>query len=104
MRQDACSVRARCWERVPENEMVHFLVNDERYRCLVYADDARSPGDELHSPGGYRFGRVRGKSARGSLHRVHGTFRRVIEAIVDSKLRRMERELERRGIRTRDPR
>jgi len=84
--------------------MAHFLVNDERYRCLVYGDDSRSPGDELYSPGGYRFGRVRGKSARGSLHRVHGTFRRVIEAIVDSKLRPMERELERRGIQTRDPR
>jgi hypothetical protein len=84
--------------------MARFLVNDECYRCLVYENDSPSPGAEFHSPGGYRFGRVRGKSARGSLHRVQGTFRRVIEAIVDSKLRRMARELELRGIPTRDPR
>jgi hypothetical protein len=84
--------------------MARFLVNDERYRRLVYANDPRSPGAELHSPGDYRFGRVRGKSARGNLHRIQGTFRRMIEAIVDSKLRRMERELELRGIRMRDPR
>ena len=84
--------------------MARFLVNDECYRCLVYENDRPSPRAEFHSPGGYRFGPARGKSARGNLRRIQGTFRRVIEAIVDSKLRRMERELELRGIPTRDPR
>ena len=84
--------------------MAHFLFSDERYRHLVYGDDPRSSRAEFDSPGGYRFGRVRSKSARGTLRRIDGTFRRMIEAIVNSKLRRMERELELRGIRTRDPR
>jgi hypothetical protein len=84
--------------------MAHFLVSDERYRRMVYENDPGSSRAEFHSPGGYRFGRVRGKSARGNLHSIRGTFRRVIEAIVDSKLRRMERELELRGIRMRNPR
>ncbi len=84
--------------------MARFLVNDERYRHLVYGDDPQSSPTETHLPVGYRFGRVRAKSARGALHRIGGSFQRVIEAIVDSKLRRMERELELRGIQMRDPR
>jgi hypothetical protein len=84
--------------------MAHFLFSDERYRHLVYDNDPGSPRAEFHSPRAYRFGRVRGKSARGSLHRFFGAFRHTIEAIANSKLRRMERELELRGIPTRDPR
>lgn len=55
------------------------------------------------SPDGYKFGRIQGKRvrvrARGALGRVNGYFRSMIETIANSKLRRMERELELRGIR-----
>jgi hypothetical protein len=37
--------------------------------------------------------------ARAALRRVNGYFRNMIEAIANAKLRRMERELELRGIR-----
>jgi hypothetical protein len=77
--------------------MAHFLVSDERC-CNPVCENAPRP------PRGYRFGRVRDKSVRGSLHRIVGTLRRAIEAIVNSKLRRMERELELRGIPTRNSR
>ena len=90
--------------RAGEREMAHFLVSDERYRRVVYGDDLRSPRADLYVPGSYRFGRVPCKSARGNPRRIGGAFRRAIEAIVNSKLRRMERELELRGIQTRDPR
>ena len=49
------------------------------------------------------FGRTRGKRARvharNALRRVNGYLKNMIEAIADAKLRRMERELELRGIR-----
>jgi hypothetical protein len=49
----------------------------------------------------YRFGSTKGKSggARVALVRVHGYLRNMIEAIANSKVRRMQRELELRGIR-----
>jgi hypothetical protein len=82
--------------------MAHFLVSDDRYRDLIYQDDRShrfGPSKSMRrSPGDYRFGRAHGKPARGSLGRVNGYFKRMIEAIANSKLRRMERELERRGI------
>jgi hypothetical protein len=89
--------------------MAHFLTSDDKYRDLIYGGD---PGSDRFdtgkssgsSPGDYRFGRAQRKTARGSLSRVNGTFRRMVEAIVNSKLRRMERELELRGVRTRDNR
>jgi hypothetical protein len=85
--------------------MARFLVNDDRYRELIYDGGHRShPFEGDQSVGNYRFARVQGKTALGPLNRVNGTFSRVIAAIVDSKLRRMERELELRGIPTRDPR
>jgi len=74
--------------------MAHDLTRDDRCRGL-------SHGDETHSPlGGYRFGRARGShgQARAALSRVGGYLKSVIEAIANSKLRRMERELELRGI------
>ena len=88
--------------------MAHFLVSDQRYRDLIYRDDCRSHrSNRADAPGDYRFARTHvarthGKPAHGPLGRVSGTFRRMIEAIADSKLRRMERELELRGIPTRD--
>jgi hypothetical protein len=80
--------------------MAHLLVSDEKYRDLIDGHDG--PSRCPKSPSDYRFGRIQGKPVRGSLHYVTGTFRRLVEAIVNSKLRRMERELELRGIRIRD--
>jgi hypothetical protein len=83
--------------------MAHFLVSDDRFRDRIYGDDRRSyrlnPRQAL---GEYRFGRS--KAAHGPLTRVNGTFRRMVEAIANSKLRRMERELELRGVRLHDDR
>lgn len=78
--------------------MARYLARDDRYR-------GPSHGNENQSPlGGYRFGRTRGSHGQGraALSRVGGHLRTVIEAIANSKLRRMERELELRGI-YRDP-
>ena len=51
----------------------------------------------------YRFGRTRDKRvsvrARGALGRVNGFLKNMIEAIADSKIRRMQRELALRGVR-----
>ena len=51
----------------------------------------------------YRFGRTpdkrAGVRARGALGRVNGFLKNMIEAIADSKMRRIERELELRGYR-----
>ena len=49
----------------------------------------------------YRFGSTQGKSggARIALARVHGYLKNMIEAIANSKVKRMQRELELRGIR-----
>ena len=79
--------------------MAHFLVSDDRYRDLIYDNDRRPHRSEpAQSLGDYRFARAYDKPARGPLH---GYFRRTIEAIANSKLRRMERELELGGVRTR---
>jgi hypothetical protein len=84
--------------------MSHFLTSDEKFRDLLYGDDYRAYlMARSQSADGYRFGRTRGKRARGrartALRRVTGYFKTMIEAIANSKLRRMERELELRGIR-----
>ena len=76
--------------------MADFLVSDEKYRDLIYDDDRGSHRQRL--PAGYRFGRIRSKPARGALHHMRGALRHMVEAIAVSKLRRMERELELRGI------
>ena len=84
--------------------MSHFLTSDDKFRDLLYSDDYRAYLiTRSQSADDYRFGRTRGKRARvharKALRRVSGYFRTMIEAIADAKLRRMERELELRGIR-----
>jgi hypothetical protein len=87
-----------------ESKMAHFLTGDEKNPELIYDDDYRSYlMARSHSPGGYRFGRTQGKHvrvhARTTLSRVNGFLKNMIEAIASAKLRRMERELELRGVR-----
>jgi hypothetical protein len=83
--------------------MVSFLTGDEKYRELIYDDDYRSYlVARSHSSGGYRFGRTQGSRvrtrARAALSRVNGSLKNMIETIANAKFRRMERELELRGI------
>ena len=80
--------------------MAHFIAGDDKHPDLSYNEDYR-----LHlfgrreAPSIYRFVSARGKRVRAALSRVHGYFRTTIEAIANAKLRRMQRELELRGIR-----
>ena len=83
--------------------MAHFLTGDQKDPELIYDDDYRSYlMARSHSSGGYRFGRTQGKHvrvhARTALSRVNGFLKNTIEAIATAKLRRMERELELRGV------
>jgi len=87
-----------------ESKMAHFLTGDEKNPELIYDDDYRSYlVARSHSSGGYRFGRTQGKHvrvpARTALGRVNGFLKNMIEAVANAKLRRMERELELRGVR-----
>ena len=82
--------------------MAHYLTSDDKYRNLIYDHDDRSDlVARSRSPGDYRFGRpgkpVRGH-ARRALRRLNGYLKNMVEAIASAKLRRMERELELRGI------
>jgi hypothetical protein len=84
--------------------MATFLTRDEKYPELTYDDDYRSYlNTRRNEPGDYRFGRTQGKrirvQARIALRHVNGYFKTMIAAIAKSKLRRMARELELRGIR-----
>ncbi len=82
--------------------MSHFLASDDKYRDLLYGDGYRGYLMAPSKPAGeYRFGRTRRARvpARSALRHVTGYFRTMIEAIANAKLRRMERELELRGIR-----
>ena len=81
--------------RLPwSSKMVRTLTSDDQYRGSSRGHENRS------SLGGYRFGRARGTHGHGraALSRVSGYLKTVIEAVANSKLRRMERELELRGI------
>jgi hypothetical protein len=84
--------------------MFHFLTTDDKFRDLLYGDDYRAYLlARSTSADGYRFGRTQGKRfrarARSALGRVNGYVQSMIEAIVNAKLRRMERDLELGGIR-----
>ena len=82
--------------------MAHYLTSDDEYRDLIYDRDNNLVGRNV-APVDYRFGRLQAKPARGharsTLRRVSGYLKTMIEAIANAKLRRMERELELRGIR-----
>ena len=84
--------------------MTHLLTSDDKFRDLSYDDGYRAYLITRREPlGDYRFGRTHRKRlrvhARRALRRVNGYFRNLIETIANSKVRRMERELELRGIR-----
>ena len=84
--------------------MADLLAGDDENRDLTYDDAYRSYLITRRDPSSdYRFGRTHGKRvrvrARAALRRVNGYLKNMIEAIASSKLRRMERELELRGIR-----
>jgi hypothetical protein len=84
--------------------MTHLTTSDDKFRDLAYDDGYRAYLiTRRDPPSGYRFGRTQGKRvrvrARSALRRFNGFLQNMIEAIANSKLRRMERELELRGIR-----
>ena len=84
--------------------MAHLLTGDDKNRDLTCDDAYRSYLiTRRDPPSDYRFGRTHGKRvrvhARTALRRVNGYLKNMIEAIANAKLRRMERELELRGIR-----
>jgi hypothetical protein len=83
--------------------MAHLSGND-KFPDLGYDDDYRFYLiTRRDASGDYRFARTQGKRvrvhARGALRRVNGYLKNMIEAIANSKMRRMEREFELRGIR-----
>jgi hypothetical protein len=84
--------------------MPHLTTSDDKFRDFAYDDGYRAYLiTRWDAPGEYRFGRTQGKRfrvrARRALRRVNGFLNNIIEATANSKLRRMERELELRGIR-----
>lgn len=84
--------------------MAHFLTGDEEIRDLLHGDHYRAYlMARSQSAEGYRFGRRQRNRprirTRNALRHITGCFRTIIEAIANAKLRRMERELELRGIR-----
>jgi hypothetical protein len=81
--------------------MAHFPAGDDKYRDLIHDDDRSYPIARSYPPGRYRFGRTAASHLRGraALNRVNGYLKNMIEAIANSKLRRMQRELELRGVR-----
>jgi hypothetical protein len=84
--------------------MVRLITSDDKSRDLTYDEAYRwyliTRSDP---PSDYRFGRTHGKRvrihARTALRRANGYLKNMIEAIANAKLRRMERDLELRGIR-----
>jgi hypothetical protein len=83
--------------------MAHLLTGEDKFRDLGCDDSDHSyPASRQDSSGDYRFARPqakRGSRMRSALPRVNGYLKTMIEAIADSKVRRMRRELELRGIR-----
>jgi hypothetical protein len=82
--------------------MAHLLTGDDKFRDLGCDDGHRSyPDNRQDSLGDYRFARrhaKRGDRMRSASQRVNGYLKTAIEAIADSKMRRMRRDLALRGI------
>jgi hypothetical protein len=88
------------WRR----KMTHVTTGDDKFRDFAYDDGYRAYLiTRREAPSEHRFGSTPGKRlrvhARRALRRASGFLKHMIEAIANSKLRRMERELELRGIR-----
>jgi hypothetical protein len=83
--------------------MAHLVSGNDKFPDLGYDDDYRFYLITRRDASDYRFGRTQGKRirirARNALRRVNGYLKNMIEAIANSKMRRMQRELELRGIR-----
>lgn len=84
--------------------MVHSFTGDDKFPDLSYDDDYRSYLiSRRDSSGDYRFARTQMRRdrirMRKALRRVNGYLKTMIEAIANSKVRRMQRELELRGVR-----
>jgi len=84
--------------------MAHLLAGDDKNRDLTHDDAYRWYLVTRRNPtGDYRFGRTHRKRlrvhARTALRRLNGYLQTMIEAVANAKLRRMQRELELRGIR-----
>lgn len=82
--------------------MAHLVPGNDKFPDFGYDDDYRFYLITRRDASGYRFGRTQGKRlrvrARNALCSINGYLKNMIEAIADSKMRRMERELELRGI------
>jgi hypothetical protein len=83
--------------------MAHLVSGNDKFPDLGYDDDYRFYLiTRRDASGDYRFARMLARRARGrarnALRRVNGYFKNMIETISDAKVRRMERELELRGI------
>ena len=82
--------------------MAHLVSGNDKFPDLGYDDDYRFYLITRRDALDYRFARTQGKRirvrARNALRRVNGYLKNMIEAIANSKMRRMERELELRGI------
>jgi hypothetical protein len=84
--------------------MTRLIDSDDKNRDLTYDEAYRwYLVTRSDPPIDYRFGRLHGKRfrvhARTALRRANGYLKNMIEAIANAKLRRMERDLELRGIR-----
>ena len=83
--------------------MARLLTGDDKFHDSSDDDSYRSYLTNRQEPAhDYRFGRSPVKRdilMRRALRRVNGFLKTMIKAIANSKLRRIERELEFRGIR-----
>jgi hypothetical protein len=84
--------------------MAHSFTGDDKFPDLSYDDDYRSYLiSRRDSSGDYRFARTQMRRdrirIRNAFRRVNGFLKTMIEAIANSKVRRMQRELELRGVR-----
>lgn len=81
--------------------MSRLLTGQEEFHDSNYDSYRSNLTTRQHTANDYRFGRSRAKRSRRmrrALRRVNGWLKTLIEAIGNSKLRRIERELEFRGI------